>query len=519
MTAAARHPFRTLNRIIAALAAAFIAPAIAAPVYTITNLGDLVGNATIFTSHGSTAYSINRSGQVTGTSSTALPNGNGGPVHVFLWSPDTPNASTGQLLDLTPGSAGIDDEQNVRINDFGQILYTDGSTIPGVQRQPFLWTPATPNGRAGAAVALVGVTSVGVGINNVGQVVGRMFPGFCFAWTPFDRNGTAGSINHHFDPTLQQDFPGYGAGDCLQANGINDRGQAAGSAGAGFFSRPFVHEGGVPPFPNAGQLDFGAIEVADIVGPGPSADPNDQSFNGGAIAINASGHVVGGTTFPGVGVHPFLWNGSALIDVAPASGGGGAAYGLNASDQVVGRMVTATPGGGAFLYDKGTTYQLLTLVESVTKQGWSQLDTAFAINDRGQIVGTGVFNGQGRAFLATPATPACADDVSAEIKVTRGGYLAGAGGTVRQVLTLTNTSAVPIAGPVSIVLDGLSANATLANASGRTACALPLNDPFITIAGPLNPGANTLQLLIFNDPTHAAITYPGTRVLSGSGLR
>ena len=519
MTAVSRRPFRTLNRIVAALAAATITPAIAAPLYTITNLGDLVGNATIFTSHGSTAYSINRFGQVTGSSNTALPNGNGGPAHVFLWNPDAPNASSGKLLDLTPGSAGIDDEQNVRINDFGQVLYTDGSTIPGVQRQPFLWTPSTPNGPVGTANALVGVTSVGVGINNSGQVVGRMFPGLCFAWTPFNRNGTAGSINHHFDTTRQQDLPGYGVGDCLQANGINDRGQAAGTAGAGFFSRPFVHNGGVPPFPNAGNLDFGAIEVTDIVGPGPNSDPNDQTFNGGAVAINAAGHVVGGMTLPGVGVHPFLWNGTTLIDVAPASGGGGAALGLNANDQVVGQMATLTPGGGAFLYDRGTTYQLLNLVEPVTRQGWSALSTAFAINDRGQIVGTGVFNGQGRAFLATPVTPACADEVSAEMQVTRGGFLAGPGGSVRQIVTLTNTSPLAIAGPLSLVLEGLSANASLANAAGKTVCAIPPNDPFITSAGSLAPGANTQVLLIFSDPTRTPITYPATRVLSGPGPR
>ena len=51
----------------------------AQPVYILTNLGDLVGNATIFTSHGSTAYGLNSVGQVSGSSSTVLPSGNGGP--------------------------------------------------------------------------------------------------------------------------------------------------------------------------------------------------------------------------------------------------------------------------------------------------------------------------------------------------------------------------------------------------------------------------------------------------------
>ena len=106
--------------------------------------------------------------------------------------------------------------------------------------------------------------------------------------------------------------------------------------------------------------------------------------------------------FPGIGVHPFFFDGATLRDIAPLSGVPGAALGINNSDQVVGETAFQTPGGGAFLYDAGTTYQLLSLVEPASAQGWSQLGTASAINDRGQIVAQGIFNGQVRAFLATP---------------------------------------------------------------------------------------------------------------------
>lgn len=371
------------------------------PSYVITNLGDLVGSATIFTSHGSTAYTLNSSGQVSGTSTTVLPNGNGGPIHAFLWTPTAANGTTGGMIDLTPASTGIDDADRTHINDFGQVLYTDGSTLPGVQRTPVLWTPASPNGTTGTAVALLAATSDGFGLNNAGQVVGFVTPGICFAWTPFVRNGTAGAENHHFDATRQQDLAGYGFGPCTSAQAINDAGQVTGSAGLGFFSRPFIHANGAPPFPNSGQIDFGGIDGTDLVGPGANTNPNDSTFSGGAVAINASGHLVGGMVLPGVGLHPFLWNGT-LIDVAPKSGGGGHAWGINAQDQVVGDMVTPAAGGSAFLYDKGTTYQLFSLVEPLSRQGWTALNFAYAINDKGQIVGSGVFNGQGRAFLLTP---------------------------------------------------------------------------------------------------------------------
>jgi len=306
------------------------------------------------------------------------------------------------MIDLSPSSNGIDDADTVKINNFGQVLFTDGSTLPGVQRTPVLWTPAPQNGTTGTATALVGVTSDGFGLNNVGQVVGRMFPGLCFAWTPSQPNGIGGNINHHFDTTRMQDIPGYGFGACLNAVAINDVGQVTGDVGVGFWFRPFIHLNDPIFFPNSSPLELGSIDIGDIVGPGPNSDPNDQTWSGGALAINNKGHVAGSTVFPGIGIHPFFFDGVTLRDIAPLSAVPGTAHGINTADQVVGEAAFLTPGGGAFLYDSGTTYQLLGLIEPASAQGWSQLATAHAINDSGQIVGIGIFNGQGRAFLATP---------------------------------------------------------------------------------------------------------------------
>lgn len=491
----------------------------APPSYTLTDLGDLVGSATIFASHGSTAYGINDFGQVSGSSSTVLPSGNGGPVHAFLWTPDAPNGTAGRMIDLSPGSAGIDDGDTVRINDFGQVLFTDGSRIAGVQRQPVLWTPGTINGTTGAAIALVGVTSDGFGLNDHGQVVGRMFPGLCFAWTPNVPNGMTGSINHHVDTARAQDIPGYGFGACTNALAINNLGEVTGTVGVGFFSRPFVHIDDPVSFPNIGPLELGGIGLSEIVGPGPNADPNDQSWNGGGLAINGAGHVAGSTTFPGVGVHPFLFDGATLKDVAPISGVPGSANGINERDQVVGRTGFSTPGGGAFLYDRGPTYQLLSLIEPVSKSGWTSLDTAFAINDHGQIVGAGSHNGQQRAFLATPVA-SCASDATPQVKVMAGGFMrVGLTSQFRQVVTLTNIGAATIAGPLSLAVDDLSANAAVSNASGATACATPAGRPYVSVAGGLGVGASVNLLIVFSDPSLTPIRYTSTRVLSGPDPR
>jgi probable HAF family extracellular repeat protein len=76
--------------------------------------------------------------------------------------------------------------------------------------------------------------------------------------------------------------------------------------------------------------------------------------------------------------------------------------GLNNSNRVVG-FSEKTPGGGpvAFLHDGTKMMDLNTLL--VNPAGW-ELMSANAINDNGQIVGTGRYQGQQVAFLLNPAT-------------------------------------------------------------------------------------------------------------------
>jgi hypothetical protein len=115
--------------------------------------------------------------------------------------------------------------------------------------------------------------------------------------------------------------------------------------------------------------------------------------------------------------------------------------------------------------------------------------------------------------------PQCASDVSGSTSVTRSGYsYSVVKKSYAQTVTLTNTSSAAMTGPISLVLDNLSSNATLSNASGSTSCAAPLASPFLSVVGPLNPGASASVVLQFNDPTKAAISYT-TRVLAGSGQR
>jgi pimeloyl-ACP methyl ester carboxylesterase len=118
----------------------------------------------------------------------------------------------------------------------------------------------------------------------------------------------------------------------------------------------------------------------------------------------------------------------------------------------------------------------------------------------------------------------CASDSSAQVSVTRGGFRFNRlTGHFMQMVTLKNTGASPIQGPVSLVLDNLSSNAKLSNQMGVTTCAAPLGSSYIDV----NVGSDnvlsanesaTVALEFTNSSSTQGISY-NTRVLTGSGNR
>src|SRR5262249_24012986 len=112
----------------------------------------------------------------------------------------------------------------------------------------------------------------------------------------------------------------------------------------------------------------------------------------------------------------------------------------------------------------------------------------------------------------------CASDVSAQVLVTRSGFGYNLS-TQRfvQTVTLKNTSAGTIAGPISLVIDSLSSNATLFSPTGTTTCAVPAGSPFVNAVGDLGPGATISMSLEFTDPTKAELTH-SARDLTGPAV-
>jgi probable HAF family extracellular repeat protein len=101
-----------------------------------------------------------------------------------------------------------------------------------------------------------------------------------------------------------------------------------------------------------------------------------------AQAINAHGDVVGNA-----GGQAFLYrNGRTLYLPRPPgeTAGNAVAYAVNASDEVVGDIVTGPSTSSAFLYANGRSYDLDTLLPA--KSGW-HISHAAGINASGQIVG------------------------------------------------------------------------------------------------------------------------------------
>lgn len=114
--------------------------------------------------------------------------------------------------------------------------------------------------------------------------------------------------------------------------------------------------------------------------------------------MNDAGQAIGqsGTSTGSFGI---LSDGSALVHLT-LGGNHSQALDLNAGGDVVGwAYLTNNSAQRAFVHRQGITYDLNDLLPA--NSGWT-LHHATAINDAGQIVGSGIRNNQNRGFLYTP---------------------------------------------------------------------------------------------------------------------
>jgi probable HAF family extracellular repeat protein len=364
--------------------------------YSITDLGTLGGSF-------SRANAINSRGQIVGGSYNRTPDptiAGSNEVRAVLWD-------RGRKTDL--GTLGGPDANQINgnvtgasgINDSGQVVggatynaeidpacNSDAQQAGEACNHAFLWARGqlTFLGTLGGVTDMGNSFSLANAINDRGQIVGASF-----VKTP-DPNNPGKPQVHAFlwargKMTELGALPGQ-LSTYSQAFAINDRGQVVGESGfRDAEGHPFIWSKGV---------------MTDI---GTQGGPT-----GCAQASNNEGQVVGfaDTTVPDSSnpgrylSHAFVWAGGKAQDLGRyGKDQDSQANSINDRDLIVGFSAN-NAGFRAVLWQGGSIIDLNTRIPA--HSGW-KLNGANAINDRGQIVGTGVNpHSRNDAFLLTPVT-------------------------------------------------------------------------------------------------------------------
>lgn len=297
------------------------------------------------------------------------------------------------------------------INANGDIAGTDSNHTIIVQA-----------GRATDLGTLIGPVccSDGFALNINDQVVGRSYNAAGNLRPVLWQNGTL------------QDLGGFSSYRDVEARGINTLGQIVGFAQNDPNNAPaqaWLYQGGVmttlPTLGGRNATAQGINDLGEIVGKSnissASSDAHATLWRNGlaidlgalpgglfseALAINSNGVAVGTSTFNGGSFftgpkHAAIFRSGTVVDLTPdlLQSATSAAFAINTAGQVVGYST-----GGAYLWQNGIGTNLNTLIPSnlgILLQG------AFGINDKGQIVASGIYRFKdllrnSRIFLLTP---------------------------------------------------------------------------------------------------------------------
>jgi probable HAF family extracellular repeat protein len=347
--------------------------------YSLTDLGFLPNKKEDV----STAAAINGSGHVTGTS--------GGAAFRY----------TGKMEEIGQDPNGF--SRGFGIDGSGQVVGDStfdqgGSSHAALFSNGLVYDLGTQRGS--------GTFSRANGINGSGQVVG-------FSSEKFDGAEARAFIMNTSGRAARLIDLGTLGGLYAQAWGINDSGFVTGNSqtknDSGIVTHAFLWQKGT------GMLDLGTLA-------------GDFSYG---TFINANNHVVGYSTIDKENdrVHAFLHDGKEMVDLGSLGGASSLsdrsfALGVNADGQVVGYSYLPADWGVsivplqqvAFVYSKGLMVNLNDLIGDAAKE--YRLDSATAINDKGQIVAIAFVNSAG-AYHAVLLTP-IGDGVSTA-EVDRGG--------------------------------------------------------------------------------------------------
>lgn len=311
------------------------------------------------------------------------------------------------------GTLGGVTSQTVAMNDGGQVA--GSSTVSGDQfTHAFLWTPTTPNGTSGTMTdlgTLGGNNSYAVAMNKSGQVVGVADTGsgydrHAFLWTRGGTDGPPGNPQMKDLDTVNSPYS--------QSNGINNSGQVTGWVqGMG----PFLYDSNGTHYLQAGdsffpanplvgdvrQINDAGEAIADTAGGAAIYDsisnflriliaPPSWNGNISATAINSSGAVIGGFLPTWHNSHAFVSDGTNFTDLGTLGStyfyAGAGANGMNDSGQVVGYSEFSSYLWHAFLWTPGGTDGIASNPQMKDLGALGGIfSTASAINNSGVVVG------------------------------------------------------------------------------------------------------------------------------------
>ncbi len=403
-------------------------PVLAVTTYTITDLG-LVRGA----DGGFTPQAINNKGQIAGDYQVGF-RGDAEYVHyAALWD-------SGEITELSGLAAPY--SSAAAINDLGQVV---GFTGDNYYDSPvFVW-------QDGESTYLDSLSEGWVwdaAINNAGQIVGTSDTTSRDKWD----NGLVRAVL--WEDGRLTDLGGLGDKLSSRAVAINNLGQIAGTVHGGK-----LKEGGLGHYPARHVALWTDGEMRDL------GAFKGTSFNH-AVDINDVGQVLCFGESVGEPSYTYLWEDGERTEIGtlPGSLNENEVFAINNSGHVVGEarsefIVWASvltgvisPVGSfdpvaeagisrAFLWENGSIWDLDDLIPA--DSGW-QLSSARDINDHGQIIGTGVFDGELHGFLLTPVEGTNADAL---------GYQAEAAKGMKPVMSALDSLSCPL---LTILLSALA---------------------------------------------------------------
>ena len=318
----------------------------------------------------SSANAINSAGMVVGS---IMFSSNGTPrQRAFSYDKGVRN------FDFYSGSPNMS-SSILGINDIGcAVGWTQANDLAPIYLSVWKVADTCPfNDSTYISTDLGGSNTSGAAINNNNQVVGY--------------SETSSGDSHAFSMTLGNvvatDLGVLAGGWNSAAFSINDKGIAAGySTSASAVQSATRWDAGKPP------VDIGAF---------PGASSGTQSY---ALAINnqPNPQIAGWSYGPNNVSHPhaFVWQRGVMTDLGTLPGGSHSeALDINEHGVTVGWSTDGSFHVHAVFWQNGSILDLNS-VDGIP-DGWI-LSEARGVNDLGQIVGKGVFQGKDRAFLITP---------------------------------------------------------------------------------------------------------------------